>query len=66
MKQYKYQTISLRNEIQAIRDSESPRKNEGDEVLELEILNKWGLAGWRVTNPGNNLVAYLEKEIAGD
>lgn len=66
MKKYQYQVISLRNEIQKIRESKNPRKNEGDEVLMLEVLNKWGELGWRLTNPGNNLEAYMEKEIAGD
>lgn len=62
MKKFEYKTISLRNEIQKIRDSKNPRKNEGDEVLMLEILNTHGAKGWRVTNPGNSLEIYLERE----
>lgn len=63
MKKYEYQAISLRNEIQRVRESKFPRKDIGDEVLMIEILNKYGDEGWRVMNPGNNLEVYLERII---
>lgn len=63
MKKYEYAVISMRNEIQKIRDSKNPRKTEGDEVLMLEILNSWGSKGWRAMNPFNNLEIYLEREL---
>lgn len=65
MKKFEYKTLSLRNEVQKIRESETPRKNEGDEVLIIEILNSWGEKGWRVTNPSNTLEIYLEREYEG-
>lgn len=66
MKKYEYQVINLGTEIQKIRESNTPRKSEGDEVLMIELLNKWGAAGWRLMNPSNRHELYLEKEIAGD
>jgi hypothetical protein len=62
---YEYKVISPRNEIQKIRESEEPRQEMGDEVLLIEILNRYGKQGWRVMNPDNGLEIYLEREIAG-
>lgn len=63
MKRYAYQVLSLRNEIQKVRDSVNPHKDLGDEVLMIDILNGFGMAGWKVLNPWNNLEVYMEKEI---
>jgi hypothetical protein len=61
---YEYQVVNLRAEIQKIRDSEVPRHNEGDEILLIEIYNKYGREGWRITNPGSTSELYLERQNA--
>lgn len=69
---YEYKVISLRGEIQKIRDSKlkdekNPvavyRPEDGDEVLIIEILNQYGKQGWRAMNPDNGLEVYLERVV---
>lgn len=65
MKKFEYKVISPRNEIQKIRESETPRKEHGDEVLLIEFFNELGADGWRIMNPDNGNEIYLERQLAG-
>ena len=60
MKKYEYKIISIRNEIQKIREAVG-RQTEGDDVLEIEILNFYGADGWRIAKH-DHLSTYLERE----
>jgi len=62
MKKFEYKQVNIRLQVEAIRNSNNARSNEGDEVLFFEFINEMGKDGWRCLNPETGSVAFFERE----